>query len=120
MPPMQGICPAHLLVCQEYELQLSQLAQAEKFLNFLGEVPSLITAGPLSVLTKVFSGYSLSRQVNVGNLLSSKCWEPHLGYDSFLLLPFLHIIHKSPCHLLLYFQIMTVSNPHATSQYMFH
>lgn len=45
---MQAICHAHLLVCKEYELQVSQLAQAEKFLTYFGEVPSLITAGPPS------------------------------------------------------------------------
>jgi len=45
---MQAICPAHLLVCQECELKVSQLAQAENFLTCFGDVPSLITAGPLS------------------------------------------------------------------------
>lgn len=59
-PPMQALRPAHLLVYHGYELQLSQLAQAEKFLTCFGEVPSLITAGPPSILTEVFSGYSLS------------------------------------------------------------
>ena len=88
---MQAICRAHFLLCKEDELQLSQLAQAEKFLTCFGEVPRLITDGPPSVLTEVFSGYSLSPP--------SECWEPHLGYDSFLLLPFQLITHESPCYL---------------------
>ena len=45
---------------------------------------------------------------------------PHIGYHSFLLHSFQLIIHESPYHLSLYYQILIVSHPQKTSQNMYH